>query len=252
MKYLLFIYILFCGCARLEFEFADKTTPIITETIKSEYKIRTRIAIKKNELDAITENLDQILNEFSFAEKIYSHINLKFIITKCDFVEKISIDECHKDAEKYPNMMSVYFLDTTREFQGEAAYPFTKLEQFGIVMMKSRMSECALAHEIGHYFGLMHTFERDDFCSDTQSEILIGSACSGMSANCGNVMNYCFHEHRFATKEQCKRFLAFLITTRKSHIIDGYEPFIDLQEIFKPFFQPPFKEYYVEHTLNPN
>lgn len=82
-------------------------------------------------------------------------------------------------------------------------------------------SNYLLAHEVGHYFGLLHTFQLDgDEVDDTPfgpiSPMLLGTE---LDPNCDNIMTYSSHiDNQYFTKGQFNRMKKFIIGFRSQEL----------------------------------
>lgn len=124
-----------------------------------------------------------------------------------------------KDNTSAFDVMNV-FLCTQIDYYGEAQFPWSHVEASPIHYVQVQYNAwnamlpaslyglgMTLVHEIGHYFGALHTFERDGYCdidgdyvNDTvpcRSQASIYESCSTLRNSCGqgydeltNIMNY--------------------------------------------------------------
>lgn len=208
---------------------------------RSLYWIQTRIVIEVSTFDGDCElklyaaNSESILNEFKIAEQMFDDIGLRFQINQVVFVPVLyDIESIFKDASLYPNYMSVYYPLLSSSFSmvsGVGNLPWNDSSSDGIIVTMLR-SKTTLAHEIGHYFGLLHTFE-EDYCDDTPEQLFLEcidyDSEEDINVNCRNLMNYCTHDSRFVTKDQLERMKRFLRTSRKSIITE--QPGFNLQSL---------------------
>jgi len=226
----------------------EEKTPeeVPTETFpeQNEYLIRTRVVIEfvtfKNKdnqnISMYGSSIEDIKTDFKNAESIYASLGLKFQFTQVNFREyQIGLNHFITDAEKYPDHLSVYYLlPHAFPFEGLSVFPWYERTQ-GILLTCLR-DQYTLAHEIGHYFGLMHTFQTfGDHCEDTceQKFYFCDSEDPDHLPNCRNVMNYCPHGPQFTTDDQILRMRRFLRTKRKNHSI--FQP---------PCIEPEMKKMY--------
>lgn len=215
--------------------FADKSTPDIVSVDdlpeQDQYIIRTRIVIEYFTLTLLDKTMatmygttpEGVVVDLDKAEEIFSQLGLRFQITEVVFKEyKTGLDQFYFDALKYPDALSIYYVlphAFSTQFSGLSSGPWEKLSH-GIVITGG--DNTTVAHEIGHYFGLLHTFsdEGNDYCDDTvpQSEHC-KSECPDETPNCRNIMNYCNHFPKFATCQQIDRMRRFLRAARSDHIM---------------------------------
>lgn len=205
---------------------------------QAEYWVRTRVVIEYMTV-TLGETLTMVIFATDFAiiktelevtEKIYAKTGIKFHISKTEFQEYGDFnDTLFADAANYPNHMSLYYrLPRLDEyFKGLSSAPYPSVYSYGILLSHER-DPWTTAHEIGHFFGLLHTFSEDDMIEDTPSEIfscndyeklteLLGNA---KSSNCRNIMNYCEHEPKYATDGQTERIVQFIRSRRFNTIIN--------------------------------
>jgi len=196
-----------------------------------EYVIRTRIVIeimvwRPENIDGVCTlyagTSDQIYAELKYCEEIFKDLNIKFEVTQFVFV-KYDMDywQFFNDAKKYPDTLSIYYmLPHIFPYQGMSSGPWEDAA-WGILLSGYR-GEHTLAHEIGHYFGLLHTFS-EDYCDDTpEQENKTCEEDPNQFPNCCNIMNYCVHEPKYITKDQIERCRRFLRKHRQSHIMPNH------------------------------
>lgn len=214
---------------------------------QTEYYVRVRIVIEyitvvleegdtSSTIMLFGEHYDTIKKELQYAEDLYSVVGLKFHIVKTEFREYGDFNpELLEDAAKFPNHLTLYYrlprLDES--FEGLSGAPYEGLHPYGILLSYNR-NEWTVAHEIGHYFGLLHTF-MDDRCADTPAELT--EPCTGEvngTKNCRNIMNYCVHTPKFVTKDQLERMESFIRSRRFNVIINPppTTPEFDMEQFY--------------------
>ncbi len=122
------------------------------------------------------------------------------------------------DAERYPDYLTIIFLLPRREsvLTGMGSLPWVELPH-GIVIL-NEYERSTLAHEIGHYLGLLHTFETQDggdFVEDTPFHDQ--SYCS---IDNDNLMSYCLTDAPILTPGQIERARLCLRYYRQDEIIN--------------------------------
>lgn len=215
---------------------------------QSEYYVRVRAVIEYMTLAIATddgeisnlmifgESAETIKKELQFAEDVYDEIGLKFHIVKTEFREYGDLNsELLEDAAKYPDHMSIYYRMPRLDeyFEGLSGAPYEHLHSYGILLSYNRNPWTA-AHEIGHYFGLLHTF-MEDHCDDTPAETTEPCVKKGETKNCCNIMNYCLHSPKVVTPDQLERMTDFIRSRRFNVIINPppTTPQFDLKEFIK-------------------
>lgn len=230
---------------------ADLVTPKSVQDVVLDsvdyYVIRTRIVIditKMEQIDpesdisteiiASAKSIDNAVEDLKFIESHYfKDVALKFHIISVEVVE-YSIDYHTRwvDACLHPDCLSIYYmLPNSMPHAGMGSPPWNKLNTGVLIAYGERPD--VLAHEIGHYFGLLHTFNDSivsgDEVEDTPLETSMcynpwtGAVCEeGVLKNCHNLMNYCMHtlnHERFITDGQKERMLRFIRTSRRNHLM---------------------------------
>ena len=163
-----------------------------------------------------------VRRDLDHAEKIYEKVGIKFHVKEMSFREmNPNLLEHFIQANMYPDQMTVvYMLPNSFTWDGYSSAPW-ELVNRGIIV-HYLADEWTLAHEIGHYFGLMHPFD-EDYVADTPEQKI--KYCTGkehITTNCGNIMNYCDHIPKHVTPEQLERFVRFLRAKRMDHYVREY------------------------------
>lgn len=197
------------------------------------YNIRVRVVVEFNRYTTkilkdqpfaysfhTPESID---NQLKYANEVYEKVGLKFHAVECEFVE--AQDDYRTnwiDASLHPDVVSVYFMSPNNfPYGGMSVFPWEFFPDG--ILMSFHGSESTLAHELGHYFGLMHTFGLEgDECEDTLPQI---DTCDNEEpckrVNCGNIMNYCPHSPKELTQCQQLRVIRYLRAARMKVVMPG-------------------------------
>lgn len=162
-----------------------------------------------------SRTIEEVKRDLYLTEQVYKDLGIKLVVTEFAFREaQHNFGVNFIMATAYSGSITiVYMLPNTFPYDGFAAPPWAAINQ-GIVIAYLA-DKWTLAHEIGHCFGLQHTFE--DKLEDTEEQIqkyCTGVECS--TPNCHNIMNYCDHEPKEITPQQKERFKRFLRSKRAS------------------------------------
>lgn len=224
------------GCSLAIHLIADAPTDNKKFPIKDVYYIRTRIVLEQKITPFLGQNLVQtstnakrIQEEIKTLEYIYKDMGIKLYVERCDTIKQLfTRNDYFKDSENYKDFLSIYYRlpggpPELEDFEGMADFPWYKLfKNYSVIILNFNRDNSCLSHEIGHIFGLIHTFEYDDLCDDTPTQKY--PCMLKHSANCGNIMNYCIHWPKYLTKDQIKRANLFL-HTKKSNLVIPNEKF---------------------------
>ena len=97
--------------------------------------------------------------------------------------------------------------------QGISAWPWEEFRD-GIVIFGCVASPDCLAHELGHWLGLLHTFEQDDLVADTQW---------APQSSTQNIMDYSNENRSVVTQGQLDRMWGFLCTEPRCRAVTWLE-----------------------------
>jgi hypothetical protein len=208
----------------------DFSTPSYKYQELDEYYVRTRVVIEYAAIlieDEETigtfilfaEHFNTIMKELKFTEDIFSDAHVNFHITQVEYRQYGDSSDADylEDAANFKNHMTLYYRlpRVNEQFKGLSGGPYEGVHSFGILLSYIR-SSWTMAHEVGHYLGLLHTFD-EDYCKDTPTE---NKTCEEkLSQNCRNIMNYCDHEPKMITTDQIDRVEHFLRSRRYRSVI---------------------------------
>jgi len=214
------------------------------------YYIKTRIVIESIDTDIkgigkatlFATQYEDLMYDLDFVEQTFSEIPLKLVVEEMIYMQyKPNHNRFYLDAMLHPNCLSIYYMlpnDFHENIVGLSSSPWETITT-GILLTSGR-SRSTLAHEVGHYFGLNHTFCYD-YCSDTPTQVEkpCKAKCPDETINCRNIMNYCPHYPKYITKQQLERVRRFLRSSRRLHIMKNYE---EVQKIRKELVDAVLKE----------
>lgn len=245
---LLFICNLFCVNSEVSIKPSSHSlaTPIkIPRTAfprLKEYHIRTRIVIEGMPLDVLNEDtgektsiiwwahdLKDVIKEIKFTETLYSNLGIKIHIIAVDLrINEANPINFKLDAVKYEDVLTIrYMLPNILPFAGLGSGPWESVDTG--ILLAWNVHSWTLAHEFGHWLGLLHTFNsivvNGDLVSDTPeqkncylSDCEIGKAENEIP-NCKNIMSYCLHSGKYITKGQEERARRFLRASRSEYVM---------------------------------
>lgn len=189
------------------------------------YIIKVKVVIEANAEGELCRSTDDILKDFDVAVQLFGEIDMSFIILSQETIsiedETPSERDYRLDAMMSPGIMSVYYIFGHKWLtpHGLSSFPWDK-DRTGMLINGSHADHFTLAHEIGHYFGLWHTFDegskKGDFVKDTTDE------CDWVSeepySTYNNIMNYTSADTKHITMGQLERVRYYLNTFRKDHL----------------------------------
>jgi len=182
----------------------------------------TEVTVGDEQITAMwwAADLETIRRDLKNAEEIFKDVSIKFHISEVAYREFNPDFVSHfMRAFRGPKdiMTVTYMLPNAFHLEGYSAAPWEPVNR-GIVI-RYQAGQWTLAHEIGHYFGLLHPFE-EDYVDDTLPQKM--KYCVGeehRTENCHNLMNYCNHEPMIVTEGQIERFRRFLRAKRINHYV---------------------------------
>lgn len=218
--------ILASGCAS-RFGLSSSSRVVLPSSSFDKIVVRTRIIIECDEnMKSPAKDFDDIMRDIKFAESIFGDLNLRIDIVEITRTsDKRTWEECFDlDAHKYDNYMSIYYIKDKivldqETFIGIANFPWNPSRK-GIVVCGAA-GRATLAHEIGHYFGLRHTFDGAEDITDTLSPEQYSRVYPGLSYRFySNLMNYRYSDNGVeVTPKQIDKMKRFAMESR-ADIID--------------------------------
>lgn len=206
------------------------------------YFVRIRFVVERDKNGKLARTSEQIGRDLEIAKELYAPMLLDFVVIEAieiAYDETISIRDYRYNATLHSNSISIYYIFGNRSLtpEGLSAFPWGE-DSHGILINGKYANSSTLAHEIGHYFGLYHTFEegnrKDDYVMDTYSEEQWESMHNGDKpySHYKNLMNYSQSDETRLTRGQLERIRFYLIAFRQDII------FVD--PLFLDLFQPDY------------
>ena len=162
--------------------------------------VRTRIVVECDDgMQNPSRELVDIIRDLKNAEILYSELGISFNVIEITNTSKQQSYEAYfkNDSGNSETYLSIYYLKNkmivgNESMVGLANFPWDTKSR-GIAMVSS-CDGWTLAHEIGHYFGLRHTFDLDEQISDTLSPEEYSKIHPSVDYYCyPNIMNYRYH-----------------------------------------------------------
>ncbi len=225
-------YIFTCNAMNANRFQAPLSVPASEVAEPEAYHLRTRIIIEMASMpveqdgksvlvSAFGASADYIMEGLENAEKIYKDLNINFVVDEIIYHRYTGEFKEHiPDALQHVDSLSIYYmLPNEAPFAGLSSVPWESLFKQGIYL-SSGHDKWTLAHELGHYFGLFHTFD-EDYIEETapQKNKRCETKDPDQLPNCRNIMNYCRHLPKMITPQQIDRMKRFLRSKRMGQII---------------------------------
>ncbi len=186
--------------------------------------LRARIVIE-TENSFPCADIHDITKSIEYTEKFFCALNLTIRITDVEVLQEAKSIEYYKisDSERNFHTLNIYIvnqpIDIGNKYGGISAFPWYIPSNY-IIIHKDSVNGMTLSHEFGHYFGLFHTFEKDDFVKDTYSKQEFADMYGGLSYFLyDNFMNYGCGISPHITEGQLKRMRENI--GYRSNIIDN-------------------------------
>ena len=141
-----------------------------------QYKLRTRLVIQNfPNVNTPCITYDEVARQLALAEFFFKKLGIQFdieAVERWDFKQSLSVNEIKKDAADYPDYISFYYItilsDANRYIDistnsigflsGLSAFPWES-NPYAVILFPQAYTPNTTQHELGHYFGLYHTFE---------------------------------------------------------------------------------------------
>lgn len=214
-------------------------------------------------------NLNDIEDDIAYAEDHLKNLKIKFCLTDLQYITPLNCPiNSIKDMEQYSNLFPydenciyLFYIFThggSVTYAGIGNFPWSKNPT---ISLTNRCDKLSFTHELGHFLGLYHTFESDDYVEDTppfenaNSPLLPGIPSplgqKGLDPCYDNIMTY-YQDLKIAhfTDGQFKRMNYFLINKKKNIILEQYEGYPFKIEISARYLET--RDKYTRDILNNN
>lgn len=198
----------------------------------------------------------EIINDFKVAEKKLESLKIRFCIEDIVFFPSHKdpinneIDLSNYKDDQFPaknDCLNVYYIFSNRgksEYSGIGNLPWSGLNS---IILLGTCGQGSLTHEVGHFFGLFHTFDESDYVDDTPQVVLpdgvdlvkfLGKKETDPCYN--NIMTY--YDNAFEssfTPGQLKRMKHFILKQPRSALLmeeyEGYPLEIEISQRYLNF-----------------
>lgn len=218
--------------------------------------LRTRIAVDEAVDGKPSRTIAQVIEELQYTEELFVDLNIHFVIVSMKVCSPSEnwFDYMNVDAEMYPNCLNIYYCanrsaeDEKNNTSGMGTFPWM-IHNDAILIYAPDFYKRTLAHEVGHWLGLFHTFDKieigdgtyDDCVEDTLSpeEFNVLMPYDDYEYY-NNIMNYHGIITNSVTIGQIERMRWYLMNDRRGvHMKNPFEH-VDGEEtiLLKPIYTP--------------
>ena len=141
------------------------------------------VHIVRDSLGNDNVNTSEIENELAILNTAFETICLRFTICKYEYIDNFQFDTLTADKEKQlriqydvKDVINWYFVEFFEHKPGSAGYAYLPGGPDNVFLRKQLYKGNTITHEMGHFFGLLHTF--DPGAGATSSEYVDHSNCT--------------------------------------------------------------------------
>jgi hypothetical protein len=170
-------------------------------------------------------SISDVQRDLKHTEELYRDVPIQLVVKEVTFKHYTAdyITQMFESNDRTGVLTIFYMLPKSFPYDGLSSGPWETFNRG--ILIDYRADEWTLAHELGHFFGLLHTFEENDYVDDTPPEkpdtnkMCIGpSNSTNTCANCKNIMAYCNHTPKHITRGQIDRFKRFFRAKRQEFL----------------------------------